>query len=152
MASSEVHWANVEGLMEAAIRIEAQAGRFDRIIGNLYSQVNNSILNPDVFDPRTFAKWEGDVRDWDEGVRGVSRSIRATAGGVHNMARAFRVANEDTSNMADDLYRFINGGPASGSSGSGGLNNPHIPPLTPPTTSGGGGGGGGNPGGSNGRH
>lgn len=153
MPSDEVNWASAPGLRNAAIRIEAEAGRFDRVVGNLYSKVNNTVVNPETFGDdkggkEFFAKWDKDFRDWDTGVRAVSTSVKATAHGVGSMADAVDRTDKDTKLMADGLDNYVNGG--SGGGGGGGGSN--IPPLpAPPNPSGG--GGNTNPGGGNhGRH
>jgi hypothetical protein len=147
--SDDVKWGSVPGLRNAAIRIEAEAGRFDRIVGNLYSKVNNTIVNPETFGDdkggkEFFAKWDKDFRDWDTGVRAVSGSVKATAHGVDAMADAYEQTDKNTKLMADGLGNYVNGG----GSGGGGSN---IPPLPAPPNPGGNNGGG-NTGGHNVRH
>jgi len=156
MPSSEVNWVNVEGLFRAADGIDAQGRKQFDIISRLYSQVN--LIDPAVFGDdkggrEFFAKWQGDVTDWDEGVRGVMDSTIATGHGVTNMARAFKSADDDTTDMADGLDKYLSDGlpPLGGHGGGGGGLPPNQVPN--PGGNGGGGGGGGNSGGGhNGHH
>ncbi|MFS8104245.1 hypothetical protein LFM09_44765 [Lentzea alba] len=152
MATDDVHWASVPGLRAAADRIEAEAGRVGRILSDLHTRTGNNLVNPETFGTdhggaAFFTKWESDVSTWDEGVRGVVRTVSATGTGVGNMADAYDRTDKDTTQMAHGLGQSVGGGGTPGLGGTGGVSN--VPPLTPPSTGGGGGTGGGNTGGGN---
>lgn len=155
MASDDVHWASVPGLRSAAIRIEAEGGRFARVFSDLYAKIGDVVVNPGTFGTDKssrafFTKWDSDFRNLDEGVRDAKERIVATAWGVDNVADAVDSSDKDTTDMADELDSFLKGGGTSGAGG--GSHVPNIPPLTPPSTIGGGGSGSGNTGGTHGRH
>lgn len=147
MPSGEVNWVDVQGLFRAADGIDAQGRKQFQILSRLYNKVN--LIDPATFGDdkggrEFFAKWSTDVKDWDEGVRTVMDSTIATGYGVTNMARAFKSADDDTTDMADNLDKYLSDGlPPLGGTGGGGVTPNQLP------NPGGGGGGGGNSGGGN---
>jgi hypothetical protein len=154
MASEEVNWVDVQGLFRAADGIDAQGRKQFEILSRLYTKVN--LIDPAVFGDdkggrEFYAKWSTDVKDWDEGVRTVMDSTIATGYGVTNMARAFKSADDDTTDMADSLDKYLSDGlpPLGGNGGGGGGGGT---PNQLPNPGGGGGGGGGNSGGGHSGH